>query len=95
MSSMKLLNVLRRPHVSEKATLPISSGNRYVFEVMREATKKEIKAAVESLFEVKVHSVNIVNVKKKPARGKGYHSAWKKAYVLLQGFEKEIHLSSI
>jgi len=84
MSNGKLYQVLRSPHVSEKSTRISGEGNQYVFEVAKDATKPEVKAAVEMLFDVKVRSVNILNVKGKSKTFKfrqGKRPDWKKAYV--------------
>lgn len=86
MSQEKLLKVLLAPHLSEKA------ANQYIFKVARTANKHDIKAAVESLFEVTVKSVNVVNMKKAKtnqiARTTARQSCWKKAYVVLQAGEQ-------
>lgn len=80
------MKVLLGPHVSEKSTRVGDLNNQVVFRVTRDANKPEVKQAVEHLFEVKVESVNIVNVKGKRKRfGQiaGRRSDWKKAYVRL------------
>jgi large subunit ribosomal protein L23 len=85
MSSAKLLNVIRAPRVSEK-TARIQEINQYVFEVAKTATKADVKSAVESLFNVKVESVNVLNVKGKSKTFKfraGRRGDWRKAYVRL------------
>ena len=64
MSSERILSVLRAPHVSEKSTR-LSEHNQYVFAVSPDATKADVKAAVEQTFSVSVVSVNVVNVKGK------------------------------
>lgn len=82
----RLLKVLRAPHISEKATMAAENGNTIVFKVAKEATKREIKAAVQKLFEVEVKSVNTLIVKGKTKRQgmrEGRRSDWKKAYVVL------------
>ncbi|TEA26650.1 50S ribosomal protein L23 [Candidatus Schmidhempelia bombi] len=82
----RLLKVLRAPHVSEKASISMEKHNTLVLKVAKDATKKEIKAAVEQLFEVKVDDVNTLVVKGKvKRRGQqiGRRSDWKKAYVTL------------
>jgi large subunit ribosomal protein L23 len=85
----RLMQVLVAPHVSEKASRAAEQGNQMVFRVARDATKPEIKAAVELMFEVKVDAVQVVNVAGKAKRfggRKGQRSDWKKAYVkLVQG----------
>ena len=85
-SKERLMNVLLAPHVTEKTSLAMQNGNQYTFRVRREATKPEIKAAVEMMFEVKVDAVQVVNVMGKAKRfgGRpGKRSDWKKAYVKL------------
>jgi large subunit ribosomal protein L23 len=82
----RLMQVLVAPHVSEKAARVSEQGNQMVFRVARDATKPEIKAAVELMFEVKVDAVQVVNVAGKTKRfggRKGQRSDWKKAYVKL------------
>lgn len=82
----RLLKVLRAPHVSEKSTMAAEKSNTVVFRVATDATKAEIKAAVEKLFEVEVTGVRTVNVKGKTKRQgmrQGRRSDWKKAYVTL------------
>ncbi len=82
----RLLNVIRAPHISEKTAMAGEQDNQYVFKVSVDATKPEIKAAVESVFSVNVEQVRVVNVKGKTRRtrnGLGRRSDWKKAYVSL------------
>ena len=86
MNQEKLLNLIDRPVITEKAAISSESSNQYVFRVSRSATKSEIKAAVESVFEVTVETVRVLNVKGKTKRtrtGLGKRSDWKKAYVKL------------
>ncbi|MBD1576377.1 MULTISPECIES: 50S ribosomal protein L23 [Vibrio] len=86
-SEERLLKVLRAPHVSEKATMTAEKANTIVFKVAINATKKEIKAAVEKLFEVEVKSVNTLVLKGKTKRQgtrEGRRSDVKKAYVTLK-----------
>ena len=86
MNVERLHQVLRRPIVSEKSTNAADSGQQVVFEVLTDATKKEIKTAVESLFKVSVEGVQVINVRGKIKRfGKtpGKRTNWKKAYVRL------------
>jgi large subunit ribosomal protein L23 len=85
-NSERLVTLLIAPHVSEKAARAAEKANQYVFRVRTDATKPEIKAAVELMFEVKVDSVRVVNVAGKTKRfgGRpGRRSDWKKAYVSL------------
>ena len=92
MSQERLLKVLVAPHVSEKSTVAADSSNRFVFKVARDASKTDVKNAVELLFDVKVDSVNVVNMKGKTkgrfSGNKGRRAHWKKAYVkLAEGFD--------
>ena len=85
-SKERLMQVLVAPHVSEKAARVAETGNQVVFRVARDATKPEIKAAVELMFEVKVDSVQVLNAAGKHKRfgGRaGRRSDFKKAYVRL------------
>jgi large subunit ribosomal protein L23 len=85
-SKERLMQVLVAPHVSEKGARVAEQGNQIVFRVLRDATKPEIKAAVELMFEVKVDAVQVVNVAGKAKRfgGRaGRRSDFKKAYVTL------------
>lgn len=87
MREERLLKVLLAPHVSEKSTLAAEQNNTVVFKVATDATKAEIGAAVEKLFEVEVTGVRTVNVKGKTKRTGariGRRSDWKKAYVTLK-----------
>lgn len=91
MNQERLLKIILSPHISEKATIGVEKRNEYVFEVVACATKPEVKDAVEQLFNTKVKTVRIVNVrpKKKMFRGiEGTHKGWKKAYVTLQADQK-------
>jgi len=87
----RLMQVLLAPTVSEKSTFVGDKNNQVVFRVADDATKSEIKAAVELLFKVKVKGVQVSNVKgkeKKTGRIMGRRRNWKKAYVsLAQGQE--------
>lgn len=83
----RLAQVLLAPIVSEKATQVGGKNNQVLFKVMRDATKPEIKAAVELMFKVEVASVSVVNVKGKTKRfgGRvGRRDHVKKAYVALK-----------
>ncbi|MEZ5560902.1 MAG: 50S ribosomal protein L23 [Pseudomonadales bacterium] len=84
MNREKLYTVLLEPHFSEKMSLAGDRANQYGFKVARNATKAEIKAAVEALFDVKVDGVTTLNVKgkvKRTVRGTSRSKNWKKAYV--------------
>ena len=89
MNKEQLMNVLLAPHVTEKTSLAMQNNNQYTFRVKKNATKTDIKAAVELMFEVKVKGVQVVNEPGKSRRfGKvtGRTQDWKKAYVsLVQG----------
>ena len=80
-----IYDIIRRPVITE-ACMDMTADKRYVFEVMSDATKPQIAEAVEKMFKVKVASVNVISVKKKPKRlgvHEGYTSEWKKAIVQL------------
>ena len=86
MNDAKLYSVIRAPRVSEKTARLQEVSNQYVFEVATTATKADIKTAVEKLFDVKVQSVNVLNVKgkNKAFRNRnGRRGDWRKAYVTL------------
>lgn len=93
-SKDRLAGVVIAPHVSEKAARVANEGNQYVFRVRRDATKPEIRAAVEFLFEVKVDAVRVVNQpgkEKRFGRSLGRRQDWKKAYVrLVEGQQIEM-----
>ena len=81
----RILKVLLTPHVSEKTTFAQEKG-QYVFKVMSNANKLEIKKAVELMFKVTVKRVQVSNVKsklKKFGRREGWRKGWKKSYVTL------------
>ena len=81
----RLMTVIRGPHLSEKAHIA-AENNQIVFKVRHDATKSEIRQAVELLFEVDVADVTVVNVNGKTKRfgvTRGQRSNWKKAYVKL------------
>ena len=85
--SERLMALLVAPHVSEKASRAIEKANQYVFRVLRDATKPEIRAAVQLMFAVEVEGVQVVNVagkEKRFGRSTGRRSDWKKAYVSLK-----------
>ena len=86
MNREQLMSVLIAPHVTEKTSLAMQNHNQYTFRVRREATKTDIKKAVELMFEVKVAGVQVVNEPGKTRRF-GRHAGrtqdWKKAYVSL------------
>lgn len=90
MSTERLYHVVVAPRVTEKTVAASEQANQYVFQVAKNATKQEIKDAVENLFEVKVDRVRTINVNGKQknfGRRQGQRSDWKKAYVRLsEGF---------
>jgi large subunit ribosomal protein L23 len=90
-SQDRLYSVLLAPIVSEKSTMIGEKNEQFAFRVMQDATKTEVKAAVELLFKVKVESVQILNQKgksKKFGRFIGQRSGVRKAYVsLMPGHE--------
>ncbi len=86
-----LYTTIRRPLITEKALTTRETEGSLVFEVAVEATKTEVRQAVEKLFNVKVASIRTANVEgKERRRGKftGYKPDWKKAYVRLKAGEK-------
>ena len=86
MNKEQLMNVLIAPHVTEKTSLAMQNSNQYTFRVKKNATKTDIKAAVELMFEVKVKGVQVVNEPGKTRRFgrlQGRTQDWKKAYVSL------------
>ena len=83
----QLASVLEAPIISEKSTVAAEKDKQFVFKVQKQATKKQVKSAVEIMFNVEVDSVRVLNVKGKQKRfGKslGQRSDWKKAYVKLK-----------
>ena len=82
----RLMQVLLGPHVSEKSSAAAESGNQIVLRVRPDATKVEIRRAVELLFEVKVEDVSVTRVRGKAKRfgqRRGQRQDWKKAYIRL------------
>ncbi len=87
---MHLSDVLQRPLITEKNAI-LQAQNKYAFEVAKEATKPQIKQAVEKAFRVKVSGVNIVIVSGKTRRvGRRVYNtpSWKKAFVTLRAGDK-------
>ena len=87
-----IYDIIRRPIITE-SSMEMTDTKKYVFEVMKNATKPEIAEAVEKMFKVKVAYVNTISMKKKPKRmgvHAGYTSAWKKAIVTLTADSKTI-----
>ena len=88
-----LYDVIRRPLITEKSTGLKETQRTLCFEVHRDATKPEIKKAVESFFGVKVANVRVANVHgkvKRQGRYSGRRPDWKKAYVVLAAGEKMV-----
>lgn len=86
-----MTKILVSPRVTEKSTMLGDKHRQFVFRVATDATKPDIKEAVEQMFEVKVDSVRVCNVKGKRKIFKnapGFRQGWKKAYVrLMPGFD--------
>ena len=97
MNPERLYAVLLEPHFSEKVSILGDKSNQYGFKVATDATKAEIKQAVEELFKVSVERISTVNVKgkvKRTAHGKSHARNWKKAYVrVAQGQEIDFMVS--
>lgn len=93
MNQEQLMNVLLEPRVTEKTSLMADANRQFTFKVKTDASKEDIRLAVEKMFEVEVESVQVLNVKGKQKRfGQrlGKRSDWKKAYVKLKpGFDIE------
>lgn len=89
----RLTRILLGPHVSEKTTAAAEAAHQVVFKVRPDATKREIKQAVELLFDVKVARVTATRVEGKAKRfgaRRGRRQDWKKAYVrLAPGYDLE------
>ena len=87
LSQERLLQVLLAPVVSEKSTYVADKNEQVIFRVAPDATKPEIKAAVELLFKVQVDNVQVAKVKGKQKRFGGHMGRrrnWKKAYICLK-----------
>ena len=87
MTKEQLMSVLIAPHVTEKTSMAMQNHNQYTFRVRRDATKVDIKQAVELMFDVKVSGVQVVNEPGKArrfGRTAGRTQDWKKAYVSLE-----------
>ena len=83
----RLLQVILAPQITEKATYVADKNQQIAFKVLPDATKPEIKAAIELVFKVEVDSVTVVNVAgkaKRVGRTVGRRQDWKKAYVSLK-----------
>jgi large subunit ribosomal protein L23 len=86
LSKEQLMNVLVAPHMSEKSARVSTEGNQFVFRVRTDATRNDVKHAVELMFDVKVQGVQVMNQpgkKRRFGRIQGHRSGFKKAYVRL------------
>lgn len=86
MNQERIFKVLLGPHMTEKASVLADQNNQYVFKVASDATKLEIKKAVEQLFNVQVDAVSVINTKGKVRRtmqGLGRRKGFRKAHVRL------------
>ena len=86
MNQERVFKVLLGPHITEKSAMSSGAATQVVFKVATDASKLEVKRAVEQLFDVQVDDVRVVNVKGKTRRtrtGIGRRSDWRKAYVRL------------
>ncbi|QQS16557.1 MAG: 50S ribosomal protein L23 [Neisseriales bacterium] len=86
MKQERLIQIIFAPVISEKSTLVTNKYQQSIFRVAPDATKLEIKAAIELLFNVKVRCVSVVNIdgkRKRFGRVFGYRKSWKKAYISL------------
>ena len=84
MNTERIYKVLLGAHISEKASVGADEQNSFAFKVARDATRPEIKQAVEKLYGVNVRNVTVLNVKgkvKRNMRGVSKKPSWKKAYV--------------
>ena len=84
MSNQRTYNILLGAHISEKSTIVADESNQFVFKVAKDASRPEIKRAVEQIYGVNVDSVSVANVKgkvKRTMRGLAKRASWKKAYV--------------
>jgi large subunit ribosomal protein L23 len=99
-SQERLMQVILAPQVSEKATYIAEKHNQVIFRVVQDATKAEIKAAVELMWKaqnIEVKNVQVTNIKgkeKRFGRFMGRRSNWKKAYVSIKNGQ-EINFSEI
>lgn len=86
MNQERMYRILLAAHISEKATVVAEQANQVAFRVMKDATRPEIKEAVEKIYGVNVVGVTVLNVKgkvKRTIRGESKKPSWKKAYVRL------------
>ena len=97
MNNERLYKVVLGAHISEKATLIADEANQIAFKVAKDATRPEIKEAIEKIYGVAVKNVTVLNVKgkmKRSWRGISKRPGWKKAYVRLEEGQ-DIDFSSI
>jgi large subunit ribosomal protein L23 len=97
MNNERLYKVVLGAHISEKATLIADEANQITFKVAKDATRPEIKEAIEKIYGVAVKNVTVLNVKgkmKRSWRGVSKRPGWKKAYVRLEEGQ-DIDFSSI
>ena len=91
MNRERVMKVLVAPHISEKSTVVADKNKQFVFQVLRDADKSEVKQAVEQMFNVEVRAVRVCNVQGKSKRFgqlQGRRAHGKKAYVtLMPGFD--------
>jgi large subunit ribosomal protein L23 len=86
MNKERLMQVLVGPVISEKSTIAADASRQYVFKVIPDATKPEIKKAVEMMFDVSVEGVRVLNIKgnsKRFGQIKGRRNSVRKAYIRL------------
>ncbi|HCY12578.1 MAG TPA: 50S ribosomal protein L23 [Gammaproteobacteria bacterium] len=86
MNAERMHQIILRPIISEKSTMTAEKHRQVVFEVLADATKAEVRQAVEALFSVSVEGVQVINVRgkvKRFGRTPGKRRNWKKAYVRL------------
>ena len=86
MNDQRLYQVILAPHISEKTAIAAEMEERHTFRVANDASKLEVRKAIEKLFDVTVKSVQIVNVRGKTKRfgqAEGKRSDWRKAIVRL------------
>lgn len=87
--------IIIKPLITEKSTILKEEKNHYCFEVSRNANKHQVKKAIENIFQVKVKSVRVANMRgkvKRLGRNVGKRPDWKKAYVKLKEGEKQIDI---
>ena len=86
MNNERLYKIILGAHISEKASTIADEANQFAFKVAKDATGREIKKAVEKIYDVEVKKVSVMNVKgkvKRSWRGSSRKPGWKKAYVSL------------